>query len=63
MSAWRSATMTVWHRLSLAAFSSDERRERLARLNEAQHGFCFIRQEPMDLDVHADSLDVDHVSR
>ena len=47
--------------LYLSALNADQRMELIKRLHEIQKGLCFICEEPVDLLVHADSIDVDHV--
>jgi HNH endonuclease len=38
-----------------------ERHDLLLRLNASQNGKCFICELPLDLKLHADGIDVDHV--
>lgn len=47
--------------LFLNRLNAEQRAELVARLHEAQGGVCFICERPIDLAVHADSLDIDHV--
>src|SRR5688572_3023864 len=45
----------------LGGLSAEERADLVRRLNDTQEGACFICAQPIDLDVHANSLDIDHV--
>jgi len=47
--------------LYLNKLTPDERHDLLLRLNASQHGKCFICELPLDLKLHADGIDVDHV--
>jgi hypothetical protein len=47
--------------LFLSRLSPDDRAELTRRLYDAQRGVCFICERPIDLDIHAGSLDIDHV--
>ncbi|MBX3069923.1 MAG: HNH endonuclease [Thermomicrobiales bacterium] len=43
------------------ALTANDREQLIRRLFEVQLGRCFICEEPIDLDLHAGKLDVDHV--
>ena len=47
--------------LYLSRLTPDARAKLVTRLHEAQGGLCFICESPIDLDVHASSVDIDHV--
>lgn len=47
--------------LYLNQLNSAQRRDLILRLNEAQNGKCFICGDPIDVDLHAGSIDIDHV--
>ncbi len=47
--------------LYLHALSTDQRKELEKRLYETQNGKCFICEKPIDMVLHADAIDIDHV--
>ena len=47
--------------LYLQSLSAEDRDKLVKNLHEMKHGSCFICEQPIDLAVHADSLDIDHV--
>jgi hypothetical protein len=47
--------------LYLHGLSLDQRKELEKRLFETQRGKCFICEKPIDLVLHADAIDIDHV--
>src|ERR1017187_1113846 len=47
--------------LYLNGLSADQRKELETRLLKSQAGNCFICEKPIDLVLHADAVDVDHV--
>ncbi len=47
--------------LYLNALSSDQRNELEKRLYGTQNGKCFICEKPIDLVLHANAIDIDHV--
>jgi HNH endonuclease len=47
--------------LFLNKMTPDERHSLIQRLHNAQSGRCFICDQLIDLKLHADSLDIDHV--
>ncbi len=47
--------------LYLNRLKQDERKALIAMLHNTQQGHCFICEEEIDLDVHKDHLDIDHV--
>ncbi len=47
--------------LFLNRLDSEKRKALITRLHESQAGNCFICEAPVDLDLHADSVDIDHV--
>lgn len=47
--------------LYLNSLSADQRKELEARLLKSQQGNCFICEKPIDVVLHANALDIDHV--
>lgn len=47
--------------LYLTRLNSDERAKLIKNLHDVQKCTCFICEKPIDLEIHADSIDIDHV--
>jgi len=47
--------------LYLRRQTPEERKELIRNLFESQNGLCFICEQPIDLILHKDSLDIDHI--
>lgn len=47
--------------LYLNNLTDDQRAELGKKLHAAQEGCCFICQKPIDLELHAEAIDIDHV--
>lgn len=47
--------------LFLARQTPDERHALINKLHTAQNGHCFICEEEVDLVVHKNAIDIDHV--
>ncbi|MDD2744147.1 MAG: HNH endonuclease signature motif containing protein [Rhodocyclaceae bacterium] len=47
--------------LYLGRLKADERKQLIEKLNGMQHGMCFICEQAIDLEIHKDTLDIDHV--
>src|SRR5213595_2488719 len=45
----------------LSDLNTQETRQLTEKLYDTQNGKCFICEEPIDLDVHKDTLDIDHI--
>lgn len=45
----------------LSKLNSKDRKELIQKLWEIQNGVCFITEDPIDLELHCDILDIDHV--
>lgn len=45
----------------LSKLNSKERKDLIERLHRRQNGKCFISQQDIDLELHYDQLDIDHV--
>src|ERR1035441_4155607 len=41
--------------------SAEQRKELEGHLHQAQHGNCFICEKPIDFQLHAKAIDIDHV--
>lgn len=48
--------------LYLSRLKPDERQALIAKLHSLQYGNCFICEQAIDLEIHKDCLDVDHVA-
>lgn len=49
------------HSLYLSGLSSDQRKSLEQQLWNTQKGNCFICEQPVDMSLHANAIDVDHV--
>ena len=49
------------HSQYLTNLSAAERETFIQKLFESQQGVCFICQEPIDLQLHKNALDIDHI--
>lgn len=47
--------------LFLCRQTPEDRKALITTLHQTQHGHCFICEKPLDLQLHRDNLDVDHV--
>ncbi|MEO0075568.1 MAG: HNH endonuclease signature motif containing protein [candidate division WOR-3 bacterium] len=47
--------------LCLSRLSVPERQELIKKLYEIQNGKCFICEESIDLSLHKDTIDIDHI--
>jgi CRISPR/Cas system Type II protein with McrA/HNH and RuvC-like nuclease domain len=47
--------------LYLSRLNPDERQELITKLHSMQSGHCFICEQSIDLKIHKDTLDIDHV--
>lgn len=47
--------------LGLRQLSGEPRRQLIEELWQCQNGRCFISEKPIDLSIHSDDLDIDHV--
>jgi len=45
----------------LAKLSISDRANLIKRLHDSQFGNCFICEEPIDMDLHKDKIDIDHI--
>ena len=49
------------HSLFLSRLKPDQRRELEDRLNKRQNEVCFICEEPIDLGLQRNDLEIDHI--
>ena len=49
--------------LYLNQLTTEKRKALEASLHQSQHGNCFICEQPIDLQLHANAIDIDHVER
>jgi hypothetical protein len=47
--------------LYLGRLKPEERQQLIQKLHGMQHGYCFICEQAIDLQVHKNSIDIDHV--
>ncbi len=47
--------------LYLSRLKPEDRLSLMAELHAAQQGNCFICEQPIDLEIHKDTIDIDHV--
>ena len=47
--------------LFLGRLKAEDRQVLIGKLHASQHGNCFICEQPIDLEVHKDGIDIDHV--
>ncbi len=45
----------------LSKLTTNERNELVEKLWNIQNGLCFISEEPIDLEIHKDNIDIDHI--
>ena len=49
------------HSLFLSKLKTEQRRELEDRLHALRSGKCFICEQPIDLDLQRDDLEIDHI--
>ncbi|MDI1495945.1 MAG: HNH endonuclease [Cenarchaeum symbiont of Oopsacas minuta] len=46
----------------LASLNTSDMKNLINKLHASQHGNCFICEEPIDLEIHKDSIQIDHIT-